>query len=457
MPVSKKLFPMIPATKHGFLLKNNIFYPSKEDQYSMIPSRGIYTPFSFAEIEWPELKETEGGYPGEYELELKKRKVIRIYCKHQAKYNTQKPQKNEEGQGTLDSPFVCLASALRAAHCFLGDGYSQETCFFVEILIMDGSDTIEHDGADVPTIHGWNRLMISGDSEEFTIGGVISDYIRTNIIINKCKFLHASMIPGCDLFQSTVSDTGIGGVRHIINCNIYSSDANSYMEIETTSVMYGTSVKNVQHISVDNICKCTIENVKQLEGHANIAHSTITTSPADVGVVTLFRFFYNMWCGWITNSTIHNFNVHCDHLINSTLSFSKIDFKTANMGDRQFGSSVSETLSDSKVEYSFIARPIPYTSSHYITTFTAIGVQAGKNCAINNADCTVSIEIRDPRENDSSVDAGAGAGYYVVCDLAQLTETDGRKCISGCRGGAYNFVDDEDFDPSDFKVDCNNI
>jgi hypothetical protein len=165
MAASENGIEVIPANKYGMLLSANYIGHFADKPYAMPPSMTAKI-YPCVEIEWPFLVELEDDYPGKYTLEMRKTPVVRIYCRHQAKYNDYKvkPTDTESGNGTEKSPYVAIGTAIEHAVCLI-----EHTCVYVQVYIMLDSDEVfilnygssTFDSAD-------NRLLIgSTDGETY--------------------------------------------------------------------------------------------------------------------------------------------------------------------------------------------------------------------------------------------------------------------------------------------------
>lgn len=457
MAAKTNLVSIIPATKNRMLLLTNRIYEQTGMPYNMPPSRQLPFTFAMAEIEWPELKEAEDGYLGEPELVLKKRNVVRIYCKHTSAYDKKNPPADKRGDGSEESPFVSVHNALDIAKCYVA--YS---CMYIQIVIMVGSDTIYLD-KDIDVIRGDRRVMIgSVDGETFfklfnlpTFDWSGDGAVR-RCVISQCELMGGGKSESTMLYKS-VAKNALDSVScgSCVECSFdnigglgcYASDAGVFDGIVfNCNIMKRNNSDNYRYsINVQAISGSKIGGFQNIDVEYGIFHSTIST-PRTGDLSDVLDTLGHIDTRYVVGTKAEDFRVSCNYLIDSDVTGNLYIDLWYNQGPHY--NRVETAVSGSIISYSVTAcvcTSWPVSGGRQ-RSFAALVTPA--ECAIDNVEAGFWITL-DPKIKEW--------GGYTTCGIASIEKSGKVKCVSNCKSEVFNFTGDESYWEDAHAPDCNDL
>jgi hypothetical protein len=441
---------VIPTDNNGMLTTKKFYGHNIKPQHTQ-PLASLIPMYPCVEVEWPLLVEKENDYKGKYELELKKRKVIRIYCKHNAKYNDYKvrPSDSEKGTGLLSAPYVAIGDAIKEAMCIV-----RNTCSYVQVFVLQGSDKvfILNYGSDTFE-SAKNRLMIGStdgetyfelsDDQESPNGQHIADAIA-------CQCTYNGTLTPCPNGNITYFDAKFTGTktlsphytasyeqlhcRNLINATIKNINV-SCAQVYGCDIAYDVfkySVYDQAHeytqdhikggkVYVSGINSSKLTNIEAIT--CSYLHNTElsgmfeeirTTDGSDAyRPVTIKRIPFMLDADIVSDSNINNGAVSCNVLIDSTVT------SIGSTDSYNILAIVKEICSGSSITFSTSA--FIYSTNGSVDDY-AIALAVNQECVVSDtkASCTLSSNGK------------GGAGWLISCDIER-----GSKCVQGCKISSY--------------------
>lgn len=466
--------PIFTVMPNGLLpSKNKIgnsedWWDDNPRRYDGPPSRStVYDYLEKAVIRWPYLHEVPDSV-GNYTLELAEVPVIRIYCRHDEKYNKKPfvgvPYK-DRGDGSPNNPYVCILYAFRHAQCI-----ADTTCCRVQLVVTPDSGGVSFDcmvyGSFTNSIETNSRIMV-GSTDGETYFTFIEDDPTSgvdNVGINifgwtQCQYRYTSSNYRHNSFyglsyrariSSAYSNRYHGGMVYggeyveseFIDCNVYSQ---VQYESSYRTILYGCTLKFSAETSYSNqisvydhgsgyeasICRCSIYAEKNGSDRYGInqQHPNGRVSATFIHDTTIIDMYVDAL--YMANSNISSIG---------NISVDEYAGPIASVGD----------LCDScNIEFGVTLYPSgELVLGGFVTESDCEAYALGVSNAVNNTVATCRLTILRLNNQWEAL-----CGRWLSCGIMLETGA-GDKCLNDCHTGTYNFTS-EPYNP--IPLSCNDV
>lgn len=448
--------PIFTVMSNGLLpSKNRIadldnWWSDNPRRYDGPPSRAaVYDYLEKALIKWPYLHKVPDSV-GNYTFELAEVPVIRIYCRHDEKYNTlpyEQPDPKYRGDGSPDNPYVCISDAYKHAVCIL-----TATCCRVQLFITPDSGRISYwrmvnvnlyvnvdDAARlmIGSTDGETYFTFTGDDPAHDYDAAVGGWTQCQYILNSSR-QHMAYV-GVS-YRARISFLGefdawtpyaVGG--EYIESEFFDYDVRDrdYNGSSSRTVLYGCTLRftdkhdhigeiNLGYNTEASICKCSIYSEK--------------ARSASYGVDTLLPRG-RITAAYIHDTTVTNMYVDAQYMANSNI----ISIGNIAAGEHSFGpiALVSDLCDSCNIEVEVTIFPNGYwDTGMYVpkNDCTALALRVKKAVRYTTATCMLTISRLGNQWESLS-------GGWLSCGIAER-KTDGLyKCVFDCHTGTYKFTE----------------
>lgn len=378
----------------------------------------IPIPPECAIISLPQLT-ADSDYPHRYTLTEVEVPVYRIYCKH-------KNNVADSGNGSVDSPYSNFQLALDHASCVT----SMAQCYWVQIVIMSGSEVLRSTEELLDYRGDYNQRIILGSTDGTTYFQIASETrLQFSGVISQCE-MHCAGSDFLLLTNCTLKEGASIRCTYAINCTAtknYFSPQHMYDCVCDTSFVGATSM---------NKCKITLNSS---ETEHNISRAAQYVYDSEISVISEFVYYSEFESDIISGSTFQGIKVRCTKLLENssiTLNFPDRVQSGANIwgvsgrGDTivtmEANSAVKNVTVSGKNKFQFTGSGRGY--------YGIIAVISPGTCAISNLTANLStsaVELSDFTDTNQhwcvlsytcahAVSSGSSASCVLGCDYRQV-------------------------------------